>query len=248
MAIQGTSWEEVTALFRHGYAEVYLQHFCQLVATRDSVTSATASDAFGYSSSPTKQSPPALAPKAPSSPVPSRGLRHNPHIVRPSPAPQATESPRTGPACSNHRTMLMLSGRFNSEENVKLIQEVKEELHAKGVPVYMVQAGSGQTFNERTMKGMYFAKKMAAFCTDDYGAKTGAGYETYFELQKAREKQVSIIPIRLSKVWPPQPDLHGPGTIQNDYVFGKGLLYIDAREMPRDMLIAELERAWKCEN
>lgn len=194
---------------------------------------------FGYSP------PPPLQPTSPSSVAPSRGRRPLPQIIRPCPIPEGTES--SSQAQPAQRTKLMLSGRFNKKEMKEFIREVKEKLEAKGVPAYMVQAGPSQTFNNRTVEGMYCAKKLVAFCTEDYGAKTGAGYETYFELQKAWEKQLPIIPIRLCEAWPPQPrDSDGgeAGKMQNDFILSSSLVYIDGREMPIGELVSAIEDAW----
>ena len=85
---------------------------------------------------------------------------------------------------------IMLSGRFNSEKTKNYMVEVKKFFDAFGESTFMVDAVPGQSFAEQTMQGLTQAKAMVAFCTSDYGQKTGAMYETYQELQFAYEKQL----------------------------------------------------------
>ncbi|CAJ1440920.1 unnamed protein product, partial [Effrenium voratum] len=62
-----------------------------------------------------------------------------------------------------------------------------------------------QNFGEMTRFGLAEAKALVAFCTSEYGAYTGVGYETFRELEFAHEREMTIIPIRLSSTLPPQP-------------------------------------------
>jgi len=128
------------------------------------------------------------------------------------------------------RQHIMLSGRFNNKETMNYMKEVKCALERRGAPVFMVDAVPGQSFAKQTMMGMAGAGAMVAFCTEDYGEKTGAGYETYVELQNAFENHVPIIPVKLSPVYPPQPP-EPEGMVQNSWIFSKSLVYIDDSEM-----------------
>ena len=95
----------------------------------------------------------------------------------------------------------------------------------------MVQAQVGQSFAELTRIGLARAKGMVAFCTSDYGAYTGAGYETFHELEYAHDNKLQIFPIRLCEEWPPAPQDNPRGTFQNEFVFKNGLVYVDDRQM-----------------
>ena len=107
------------------------------------------------------------------------------------------------------------------------MKRVKELLDSKGVPTFMVDAGgAGGTFGDQTALGLYRAKALLAFCTEDYGAKTGAQYETYVELKYAYQKQLRIIPIRLCETYPPQPG-DEEGRAQNDLVLQTDLVRIE---------------------
>ena len=112
-------------------------------------------------------------------------------------------------------------------EKSRYMKRVKELLDSKGVPTFMVDAGgAGGTFGDQTALGLYRAKALLAFCTEDYGAKTGAQYETYVELKYAYQKQLRIIPIRLCETYPPQPEDEA-GRAQNDLVLQTDLVRIE---------------------
>ena len=81
---------------------------------------------------------------------------------------------------------------------------------------------------------------MIAFCTDEYGAETHAGYETYRELQYAYENRLVIYPIRMSSKWPPEPqDETGMGRKLNKFVFSRGLVYVEDRTMSKAKNVAD---------
>ena len=53
---------------------------------------------------------------------------------------------------------------------VAYMKEVKSQLETRNVPVFMVDASTGQDFGQMTLEGLYCAKGMVAFCTSEYGA------------------------------------------------------------------------------
>jgi hypothetical protein len=111
------------------------------------------------------------------------------------------------------------------------MKAVKRRLEERRIPVYMVQAQVGQSFAELTRIGLGRAKGMVAFCTSEYGAYTGAGYETFHELEYAHDNNLYIFPIRLCEQWPPAPQNNEKGTFQNRLVFKNGLVFVDDRQM-----------------
>ena len=111
------------------------------------------------------------------------------------------------------------------------MRTVKRRLEERRIPVYMVQAQVGQSFAELTRIGLGRAKGMVAFCTSEYGAYTGAGYETFHELEYAHDNNLYIFPIRLCEQWPPAPQNNERGTFQNRLVFKNGLVFVDERQM-----------------
>ena len=146
----------------------------------------------------------------------------------------------------SHRKHLLLSGRFNSEEKVAYMRKVKELLEAKEVPVFIVQTqGAGDRFGPQTTMGLYKAKALLAFCTSDYGAKTGAQYETYVELQYAWQKKLIIIPVQLSNTFPPQPD-DEEGSALNDVALLTDVIRIQDIGMREPERVAEeVARTWR---
>ena len=99
------------------------------------------------------------------------------------------------------------------------------------MPTFMVEARPGQSFAEPSRQGLLRAKGMVAFCTAEYGAYTGVGYETFHELEFAHENKLPLFPIRLCEVWPPAPTENERGSFQNKFVFKTGLVYIDDQQM-----------------
>ena len=137
----------------------------------------------------------------------------------------------------------MLSGRFNTPERFEHIRRVQEALENRGVETFLVKVGGGQRFNFPTMEGLVNMRKMAAFCEWDYGAFTGATYETGHELSYAWEEQIPIIPVKYCQTWPPVPP-DREGQIQNAYIFRRSLVYIDAVAKSIDEIADAITEAW----
>ena len=101
------------------------------------------------------------------------------------------------------------------------------------------EATVGQSFADVTWKGLYHAKGMVTFCTSEYGAYTGVGYETFYELEFAHDRRLPLFPIRLCDEWPPAPQNNERGIYQNQLVFKKSLVFIDDRQMTRAQWVAD---------
>ena len=68
----------------------------------------------------------------------------------------------------------MVSGRFNDNGMVDYIKYVRDILTQKGVPIFMVDTqGPGDAFGSKTLRGLYTAKALLAFCGANYGERTG---------------------------------------------------------------------------
>ena len=119
------------------------------------------------------------------------------------------------------------------------MKQVKAQLLAHGVPTFMVEARVGQSFAELTRLGLGRAKGMVAFCTSEYGAVTGARYETFHEVEFAHDNSLLLFPIKLCKEWPPAPKNSERGTWQNKLVFTKGLVYIEDLQMQNAAGVAD---------
>ena len=132
------------------------------------------------------------------------------------------------------------------EERIKYMEAVEYVLCNKyKINTFMVKAAAGQSFAQQTLQGLQGMVVMVAFCSSQYGEKTGVGYETFEELKYAHENQIPIIPVRLCHVYPPQPQKKANGEEcpcccytprperddwgcgQNDLVLNKALVYID---------------------
>ena len=124
------------------------------------------------------------------------------------------------------------------KETMDYMKAVKKGLEELGEKTFMVDAKPGQSFAKQTLEGLVGARVLVAFCTADYGEKTGVGYETFVELRYAYENHLPIIPLKLCTVWPPQPpDLEGKA--QNRIVFTQGLVYIEDIYMKAPKMVAE---------
>ncbi|CAL1142940.1 unnamed protein product [Cladocopium goreaui] len=142
-------------------------------------------------------------------------------------------------AAASQQGHLLLSGRFNSNEIIEYMKAVKKQLEARNVPVFMVEATVGQSFADLTRIGLGRAKGMVTFCTSEYGAYTGVGYETFHELEFAHDHRLPLFPIRLCEQWPPAPQNNERGIYQNQLVFKNGLVYIDDRQMNKAQRVAD---------
>eukprot|EP00438_Fugacium_kawagutii_P029146 Skav225251 [mRNA] locus=scaffold988:60266:69921:- [translate_table: standard] len=155
----------------------------------------------------------------------------------------AAKAATTGTECEgSDREHVMLSGRFNKPEIIKYIKDVKRGLDEKGVKTYMVECSEGEDFSEATMEGLDGAWAMVVFGTSEYGAKTGAGYETYEELRYAHQKKLPLFSIQLCDRWPPAPkDSDGgkKGKAQNGFVLRDTVIRLSDPEMKKPQEIAE---------
>ena len=193
-----------------------------------------------------------FSPPLPSGPRPAGRRPHRYPRTTPDPPPVAPDPPPVAPdpeiphlpAPPQPRRHLMLSGRFNTPERFEHIRRVQEALENRGVETFLVKVGGGQRFNFPTMEGLVNMRKMAAFCEWDYGAFTGATYETGHELSYAWEEQIPIIPVKYCQTWPPVPP-DREGQIQNAYIFRRSLVYIDAVAKSIDEIADAITEAWR---
>ena len=93
----------------------------------------------------------------------------------------------------------MVSGRFNNDEMVAYIKNVRDILTQKGVPIIMVETqGPGDVYGTQTLEGLYMAKALLAFCGTNYGQRTGDFARDIFAVSflKTFESCVSLPPKR----------------------------------------------------
>ena len=120
------------------------------------------------------------------------------------------------------------------------MRAVKKQLEARNISVFVVEATVGQSFADVTRKGLYHAKGMVTFCTSEYGAYTGVGYETFYELEFAHDHQLPLFPIRLCDEWPPAPrNNNNEQHLSESIGVQKSLVFIDDRQMTRAQWVAD---------
>ena len=180
-----------------------------------------------------------VVPPPPLPPPPQAGQDQPDILAVPPPPPPPLES------VVPQRINLMISGRFNDQTKMNYMRHVKDLLCERSVPVGMVKANyAGATFGDQTALLLYKAKALLAFCTWDYGEKTGAQYETYIELLYAHQKQLAIIPIQLCHQFPPRPK-DEEGRALNDLAFRTDLVRIIDSDMSDPERVAqEICDAW----
>ena len=60
------------------------------------------------------------------------------------------------------------------DERIEYMQEVEDELSNKyKINTFMVKAAPGQSFAKQTLEGLQSMVVMVAFCSSQYGEKTG---------------------------------------------------------------------------
>jgi hypothetical protein len=123
---------------------------------------------------------------------------------------------------SDEPDKLMMSGRFDGGEKERVIRGVASRMEPQigEENLLIVSAGTGGDFGPMTARCLDNMTKMAAFCFEDYGQKTGSKYCSYYEVKYAYENDKCIIPLKLYEgQWPPAPEGDEDGTHQNKLVF-----------------------------
>ncbi len=149
---------------------------------------------------------------------------------------------------------VMVSARFLRGEDEKKARAFEKELSAKGVKTYMIDVGPGETFGNKTNFGLTNSTAMIAICCDNYGQKTKSPYSTFGEIRYATENWLPIVPVRLSKKWPPEPDQDWggkkEGTEQNKVVLHSSLVYSDwsNRQWDADACAEEVKKSLEALN
>ncbi len=149
-------------------------------------------------------------------------------------SPAETENESAGDeSCCGYSTIIaatlcqiFISSRFLGDLAEAQARALYREMLKLGVEVFMVDACAGDKFGEQVMTSLHHMTTLVAFCSSNYGAKTGNVYSTYHELKYANEHKKHILPIKICNEWPPAPSDY-EGRSQNDFVFGKDMLYLD---------------------
>lgn len=111
------------------------------------------------------------------------------------------------------RSKYMISGRFNTRENMQNCMALKQELEDLGFAhILLVHAESGDQFGPLTTRYLYECDAMIGMLTEDYAEKTKSAYCSYYELKHYVENRygcgssqiLKFFPIKLCSTWPPK--------------------------------------------
>lgn len=146
----------------------------------------------------------------------------------------------------------MFSARFDRGPVEKKFRKVHEILLARNYNVLMVNVGPTEDFGTKTDE--YLARlykengTLLAVCTDNYAEKTASNYSSFKELKFAHEQRLSILPLKISDTYPPEPP-HGPTHPydKNGEAFGlvrlafhPSLVYLDCRALEPEQIAAKI--------
>ena len=120
----------------------------------------------------------------------------------PNPDPKYESSQDSGPR------LAFFSLRFDKGPVEQTARNVCSILRGRGYEVYIVE-GSPDDFGKIVDRYLLRILKMTgvfvAFCTEHYGECTGNPWATYEELRYAHANGIEIMPLKMSEVYPPQP-------------------------------------------
>ncbi|CAE7340435.1 unnamed protein product [Symbiodinium natans] len=104
--------------------------------------------------------------------------------------------------------LAFFSLRFDKGPVEQTARNVCSILRGRGYEVYIVE-GSPDDFGKIVDRYLLRILKMTgvfvAFCTEHYGECTGNPWATYEELRYAHANGIEIMPLKMSEVYPPQP-------------------------------------------
>ena len=141
----------------------------------------------------------------------------------PSTRVQVTPAPSLPKATAGYK---FVSARFDGGEKERMAREIEKHLKALNVNTFMVESGAGEDFGTQTAHGLANMDAMIAICYDNYGEKTRTKYCSYYEVKSCYERDIPIIPVRLSEKWPPEPPGPREGAELLKLIFGPSRVYI----------------------
>ena len=119
-----------------------------------------------------------------------------------------------------------VSARFDGGEKGDMAREIEKHLKELNVNTFMVESGAGDDFQTQTAHGLANMDALIAICYDNYGEKTRTKYCSYYEVKSCYERDIPIIPVRLSEKWPPEPPGPREGAELLKLIFGPSRVYI----------------------
>uniref|UniRef100_A0A7S1S4N0 TIR domain-containing protein n=1 Tax=Alexandrium catenella TaxID=2925 RepID=A0A7S1S4N0_ALECA len=126
-------------------------------------------------------------------------------------------------------------GQFPETEARELFTALKE----LGLNPKIVTATVGEDYGETTVRLLETSKAMVVMASKNYGQRTGS-YSTYYELKYAFEHGLMILPVQLSRTFPPEPPGDPRGAELCKWAMGPSMKRIDWSGKPWDArLVAE---------
>ncbi|CAE7261595.1 unnamed protein product [Symbiodinium natans] len=105
--------------------------------------------------------------------------------------------------------LAMFSARFDGGQVEQKFREVQKILQAHNYDTLMVEADAGEDFGMLTMQYLSQLDEergiLLAVCTEHYGEMTSSKYSSFWELKYAYDRDLAIMPLKVSKVYPPRP-------------------------------------------
>jgi len=138
----------------------------------------------------------------------------------------------------------MISGRFNSPIKQNNCIALAKALKALQLPVYVVEETGGGDFGPQTIIGLDTMAVMIMMVTEDYGAKTGSPYSSYFEVKYLIDKQdaenIEFLPLKMYKggKWPPEVQdeaelrkgKESPGAANLKFLISSSKVFVDCSD------------------
>mmetsp|Transcript_78977 Transcript_78977/g.176662 ORF Transcript_78977/g.176662 Transcript_78977/m.176662 type:complete len:210 (-) Transcript_78977:167-796(-) len=126
---------------------------------------------------------------------------------------------------SKLKNQTLISSRFNQYPEKEAF-ELYHALKKMGLNPSIVQAVVGEDFGVLTMRQLEESKAIIVMASDNYG-QIASSYSTYYELRYAWEHGLTILPIQLSKTFPPQPPGDERGAELCKWALGESVKRID---------------------
>ena len=136
-----------------------------------------------------------------------------------------------------------VSARFDGGEKENMAREIEKHLKELNVNTFMVESGAGDDFQTQTAHGLANMDALIAICYDNYGEKTRTKYCSYYEVKSCYERDIPIIPVKLSEKWPPEPPGPPEGAEQLKLIFGPSKVRIEGAGKSAADIAAEIAAA-----
>jgi len=139
--------------------------------------------------------------------------------------PQLGNATAGDPMPSKQLNQVLISSRFGQYPE-PLARELFVELKRMGLNPRMTTPVIGDDYGMETITHLERSKAMIIMASDNYGEVTSP-YCTFFELKYAYEHGLSLLPVQLSSVFPPEPPGNPLGAELCRWALGPSLKRVD---------------------